>query len=74
MLDKRSFGRCPLVGTHVVKTLKPFYVEPKPSEKHKLAVAAAQKVSTPTPSIYEGETTILIEDVKEALDVRVCTI
>lgn len=69
-MDKRSFGRCPLVGTHVVKTLKPFIVEPKPSEAHKLAVAIAHKVATPTPSIYEGEVSIVVEDVKEELDVR----
>ena len=71
VMDKRSFGRCPLVGTHVVKTLKPFIVEPKPSQSHKLAVAVAHKVATPTPSIYEGEVTIVVEDVKEALDVSI---
>lgn len=69
-MDKRSFGRCPLVGNHIVKSLKPFIVEPKPSEIHKLAVAVAHKVHTPTPSIYEGEVSIVVEDVKEALDVR----
>lgn len=73
-MDKRSFGRCPLVGTHVVKTLKPFIVEPKPSEKHKRALAVAHKVATPTPSIYEGDTAIIVEDVKEALDVRISTV
>ena len=70
VMDKRSFGRCPLVGTHVVKSLKPFLVEPKPSETHKLALAVAHKVATPTPSIYEGDVTVVVEDVKEALDVR----
>ena len=74
VMDKRSFGRCPLVGTHIVKTLKPFIVEPKPSEAHKLAVAVAHKSATPTPSIYEGETTIVVEDVKEALDVSTCSV
>ena len=69
-MDKRSFGRCPLVGSHVVKSLRPFIVDPKPSEIHKLAVAIAHKVATPTPSIYEGDVTIVVEDVKEALDVR----
>ena len=69
-MDKRSFGRCPLVGTHIVKSLKPFLVDPKPSETHKLAVAIAHKVATPTPSIYEGDVSIVVEDVKEALDVR----
>ena len=69
VMDKRSFGRCPLVGTHVVKSMKPFIVEPKPSQSHKLAVAVAHKVATPTPSIYEGEVTVVVEDVKEALDV-----
>ena len=68
VMDKRSFGRCPLVGTHVVKTLKPFYVEPKPSEGNHLAVAVAQQVTKPTCTI-EGESTLIIEDVKEALDV-----
>ena len=73
-MDKRSFGRCPLVGTHIVKTLKPFLVEPKPSQSHKLAIAVAHKVATPTPSIYEGEVTIVVEDVKEALDVRISVV
>lgn len=70
VMDKRSFGRCPLVGTNIVKSLRPFIVEPKPSEAHKLAVAVAHKVATPTPSIYEGEVSIVVEDVKEELDVR----
>ena len=69
VMDKRSFGRCPLVGTHVVKCMRSFIVEPKPSQSHKLAVAVAHKVATPTPSIYEGEVTVVVEDVKEALDV-----
>ncbi|CAI8014042.1 Myoferlin [Geodia barretti] len=68
VMDKRSFGRCPLVGTHVVKCMRSFIVEPKPSQSHKLAVAVAHKVATPTPSIYEGEVTVVVEDVKEALD------
>ena len=70
VMDKRSFGRCPLVGTHIVKSLKPFLVEPKPSKSHRLAVAVAHKVATPTPSIYEGEVTVIVEEVQEALDVR----
>ena len=45
-------------------------MDPKPSETHKLAVAIAHKVATPTPSIYEGDVTIVVEDVKEQLDVR----
>lgn len=73
--DERSFGQCPLVGTHVVKSLKRYMVdEPKPSDSHKLAVAVAHKSVAPTPSLYEEDVVVVVEDVKEALDVRSCNI
>lgn len=35
ILDKRSFGRLPMVGTHIIKSLKDFHVEPvlSPAER-----------------------------------------
>ena len=38
ILDKRSFGRQPMVGTHIIKSLKDFHVEPVLSSKEKAAV------------------------------------
>ena len=70
VMDKRSFCRCPLVGLHVVKSLKKYRVDhPKSSsECHALAFA---KVTTPTSSsINEGEVNIIVEDTEDALNVR----
>ena len=72
--DERSFGQCPLVGTHVVKSLRDYMVdEPRPSDAHKLAVDVAHKSVTPPPSLYEDDVVVVVEDVKEALDVRSCS-
>ena len=71
VMDKRSFCRCPLVGLHVVKSLKKYRVDhPKSSsECHALAFA---KVTTPTSSsINEGEVNIIVEDTEDALHVRI---
>ena len=38
ILDKRTFGRLPMVGTHVVKSLKDFLVEPIMSAEQRAAL------------------------------------
>ena len=43
ILDKRSFGRMPLVGTHVIKSLKDFHVEPVLSAVQRAAVQGGKK-------------------------------
>ena len=79
LINKKSFLGSPLVGTHVVKSLKPFLVEPKPSKTHQLAVDTAHKVSTPTASSYfEGVSSKFAKNVKDILGVSlfvgvVCT-
>ena len=47
--------------------------EPRPSDAHKLAVDVAHKSVTPPPSLYEDDVVVVVEDVKEALDVRSCS-
>ena len=43
ILDKRSFGRMPLVGTHIIKSLKDFHVEPVLSAEQKAAVQGEEE-------------------------------
>ena len=43
ILDKRSFGRMPLVGTHIIKSLKDFHVEPVLSAEQKAAVQGGEE-------------------------------
>ena len=38
ILDKRTFGRLPMVGTHIVKSLKDFLVEPVMSAEQRAAL------------------------------------
>jgi len=38
ILAKRSFGRQPMVGTHIIKSLKDFHVEPVLPSEQKAAV------------------------------------
>ena len=33
IVDKRAFGRTPMVGTHVVKSVKSFFVEPRAADQ-----------------------------------------
>ena len=41
ILDKRTFGRLPMVGTNIVKSLKDFIVEPIMSAEQKAALRGA---------------------------------
>ena len=43
ILDKRSFGRMPLVGTHIIKSLKDFHVEPVLSAEQRAAVQGGRR-------------------------------
>ena len=43
ILDKRSFGRMPLVGTHIIKSLKDFHVEPVLSAEQRAAVQGGEE-------------------------------
>ena len=43
ILDKRSFGRMPLVGTHIIKSLKDFHVDPVLSPEQKAAVQGEEE-------------------------------
>ena len=45
ILDKRTFGRLPMVGTHIVKSLKDFHRDPVPSDAHKAAVQGRETSS-----------------------------
>ena len=72
VMEERSFGRCPLVGTYTVKSLSP-YLQQGALETHNIAMAVALKSATPAPSFYEEPTAIAVEDVKDALDVS-CSI
>ena len=38
ILDKRNFGRMPMVGTHIIKSLKDFHVEPVLSPEERAAL------------------------------------
>lgn len=38
ILDKRNFGRMPMVGTHIIKSLKDFHVDPVLSPEEKAAL------------------------------------
>ena len=38
ILDKRTFGRLPMVGTNVIKSLKDFIVEPVMSAEQRAAL------------------------------------
>ena len=41
ILDKRNFGRMPMVGTHIIKSLKDFHVEPVLSPEERAALKGA---------------------------------
>ena len=38
ILDKRAFGRLPMVGTHIIKSHKDFFVDPCLSPEEKAAL------------------------------------
>lgn len=42
ILDKRNFGRMPMVGTHIIKSLKDFHVDPVLSPEEKAALKGDQ--------------------------------
>ena len=46
ILDKRSFGRMPLVGTHIIKSLKDFHVDPVLSAEQREAVQGRREGKT----------------------------
>ena len=41
ILDKRSFGRLPLVGLHIIKSLRTFHVKPVMTEDEKAALTGS---------------------------------
>ncbi|XP_064383023.1 myoferlin-like isoform X2 [Halichondria panicea] len=66
ILDKRSFGRLPMVGTNIIKSLKPFYVHPTLSATEMAAFQAVHTASTPNvtpaPSVSDVQTALELEE------------
>ena len=50
IFDKRNFGRLPLVGTHVIKSLKDFHVKPDLSAEQNAAVQGGEEGGGPSRS------------------------
>ena len=48
IFDKRNFGRLPLVGTHIIKSLKDFHVKPDLSAEQNAAIQGGEKGGGPS--------------------------
>ncbi|KAL5471556.1 hypothetical protein EMCRGX_G029681 [Ephydatia muelleri] len=47
IVEKRAFGRASMVGTHIIKSVKAFFVEPNAVQQHNKILAMVVKSMTP---------------------------